>query len=287
MSDFDLVFPESDGLCCCMKDSKYGYINNKNEIVIPFIYDYAFPFKDMRALVRRNGLWGILDNKGTVKAEFVFDMIYPFSDNRACFSINDKFGFLDYNGKRVIEALYDEAYPFSFSLAKVRKRDKWGYIDMWGNVVIPLKYADGHNCINGLLVVNSGGFYDDRWGVTIGGKWFVLNDKGKQISKSYTLITNYVDGVAKVNIGGRYENNDCFMGGLWGVLNMDGEECVPLIYEEISNIMDGCFRVKKKGKYGVINTHGEMIIPIKYDFIAPLSYGETFAVCDGQRIHLK
>lgn len=217
----------------------------------------------------------------------MYDIIYPYSNDRACFSTNDKFGYIDKNGVRVIDAFYDEAAPFSGTLAKVRKKDKWGYIDKFGNIIIPLKYADVHNCIDNLLVVNSGGKFDPRWGVTNGGKWYVLNEKGLEISKRYSLVTNYVDGFAKINIGGRYENNDCFMGGLWGVLDRNGIECVPLIYEEISNIMDGNFRVKKNSKYGVINTHGDIIIPIKYDFISPLCYGETFAICDGEKIYIK
>ena len=52
-------------------------------------------------------------------------------------------------------------------------------------------------------------------------------------------------------------------------------------------IEDGNFRVKKNSKYGVINTHGDIIIPIKYDFISPLCYGETFVVCDGEKIYIK
>lgn len=284
---YELVFPESNGLRCAMKDSKFGYINDRDETVIPFLYDHAFPFSGNLALVCRNGLWGIIDIKGIVKADFLYDIIYPFSEHRACYSINNKFGFLDEFGNRVIDALYDEAYPFSCSLAKVRKKNKWGYIDKNGRIVIPFMYADAHNCVNNCLVVNSGGNYDARWGVTTGGKWFVLNDSGAQISKRYTFITNYVEGFAKVNIGGRYENNDCFMGGLWGVINVNGEECVPLLYEEISNIMEGCFRVKKKGKYGVINVYGDIIIPLKYDFIAPLCYGQTFAVCDGEKIYIE
>lgn len=286
-NQFELIFQASEGTRCVMKDSKYGYINDNDEFVIPCVYDHAFPFSQNCALVCKDGLWGVIDNCGNEKAPFQYSIIYPFSDDMACFSKDDKYGFINRAGEEIIGALYDEASPFSSSCAKVRKKDKWGYIDKSGNVIIPFKYADAHNCVKNRFVVNKGGKLDSRWGVTNGGKWYVLNDKGETISKKYSLVTNFIDGYAKVNIGGRYENNDCFMGGLWGIMNIDGEECVPLVYEEISNSMDGCFRVKKTGKYGVINSHGEILIPIKYDFIAPLNYGETFAICDGTKIYLK
>lgn len=53
---FELIYPESDGVRCAMKDSKFGYINDKDEIVIPFVYEHAYPFKDNLALVCKDGL---------------------------------------------------------------------------------------------------------------------------------------------------------------------------------------------------------------------------------------
>ena len=40
---------------CVLKNKKWGYINNKEETIIPFIYDQACSFKDGKAMVIVNG----------------------------------------------------------------------------------------------------------------------------------------------------------------------------------------------------------------------------------------
>ena len=42
----------SEGLALVMKDDKYGYINDKNETVIPFIYDDGALFENGKTWVQ-------------------------------------------------------------------------------------------------------------------------------------------------------------------------------------------------------------------------------------------
>lgn len=286
-NDYDIIFPSSCGYSCVARDGLYGFIDENHRLIVPLVYERAFPYLDNYAMVCRDGLWGFIDIHGKEIVPMKYDTIYSFSNELACYSREGCYGYVNKKGVEVVPPIYDDALPFSCSFAKVKKNGKWGYIRVNGDVVIPLLYNDAHNCVDGLMVVNQGGRLDKKWGVTTGGKWFVLNEKGKRISREYTLISNYINGFAKVNIGGRYENNDCFMGGLWGILNSRGEECVPLVYEEMSNIMEGIVKVKKEGKFGMINMSNDILIPIKYDYISPISYGETFAVCDGERIYIQ
>lgn len=46
------------------KDGKYGYINEHNQIVIPFNYDDAFEFSEGFAVVQRYGKYGYVDRFG-------------------------------------------------------------------------------------------------------------------------------------------------------------------------------------------------------------------------------
>src|SRR5699024_2456055 len=45
---------------------KYGFINKKGKLVIPYIYDKAEDFFCNRAAVKKNGEWKILDRNGDV-----------------------------------------------------------------------------------------------------------------------------------------------------------------------------------------------------------------------------
>ena len=53
-----------EGLIPVKKDGKYGYINEHNQIVIPFNYDDAFEFSEGFAVVQRYGKYGYVDRFG-------------------------------------------------------------------------------------------------------------------------------------------------------------------------------------------------------------------------------
>mgnify|MGYP003494239541 FL=1 len=54
----------NEGLIPVKKDGKYGYINEHNQIVIPFNYDYALAFSEGFAVVKRYGKYGYVDRFG-------------------------------------------------------------------------------------------------------------------------------------------------------------------------------------------------------------------------------
>ena len=54
----------NEGLIPVKKDGKYGYINEHNQIVIPFNYDDAFEFSEGLAVVQRYGKYGYVDRFG-------------------------------------------------------------------------------------------------------------------------------------------------------------------------------------------------------------------------------
>lgn len=63
-NEFDEVRDFSEGLAAVMKDDKFGYINNKGEVVIPFLFDWAGEFSEGLAVVMKDGVYGFVDTKG-------------------------------------------------------------------------------------------------------------------------------------------------------------------------------------------------------------------------------
>lgn len=53
-----------EGLVPVKKNGKYGYINDENGIVIPFVYDYAEAFSEGFAVVQKFGKYGFVDRYG-------------------------------------------------------------------------------------------------------------------------------------------------------------------------------------------------------------------------------
>lgn len=54
----------SEGVIPVKKDGKYGYINESNQIIIPFVYDEADAFSEGFAVVQRYGKYGYIDKYG-------------------------------------------------------------------------------------------------------------------------------------------------------------------------------------------------------------------------------
>ena len=57
------------------KNGKYGYINEKGEVVIDFIFEDANGFKYNLAAVKLNDKWGFIDLSGQFQIEPKFDRV--------------------------------------------------------------------------------------------------------------------------------------------------------------------------------------------------------------------
>jgi hypothetical protein len=71
----NLTYFSSNGLAVAKRNGKYGYINNKGEIIIDFKYDEARGFKYDLAPVKINGKWGFINKFGTFKIKPKFENI--------------------------------------------------------------------------------------------------------------------------------------------------------------------------------------------------------------------
>ena len=73
-------------------DTKYGYINNKGDLIISPEYDFAGPFNEGMASVLIDSKYGYIDNEGrkVIKPKFMAES--AFSDSLAAVCLDGKFG---------------------------------------------------------------------------------------------------------------------------------------------------------------------------------------------------
>lgn len=150
--DIELFVQEHDG--------DMGYVDNKGDIVIPFIYEEAEKFYDGLARVCRGGHWGFINKAGTEVVPLIYNYIELFSEDYALFVVNNRFGFVDKSGREVISPIFDNANSFSGGLAAVEQKDLWGFINKQGHFVIPLQYSQADDFSEGYAAVMAGG----KWG---------------------------------------------------------------------------------------------------------------------------
>ncbi|NLK93447.1 MAG: WG repeat-containing protein [Bacteroidales bacterium] len=252
--EYDDAYSFSDGLAAVKVGYNWGFINKKDEIVIPCIYEKVSSFKDNRARFMLNGKYGFLDNTGNQVIPATYqDAGYSFSEGLVSVKENGRWGFMNKEGKIVIPCVYDEVGYFSEGLASVSLKGKEGYIDQKGKKVIPLKYKSTMP-------------FSENWAaVKVKDTYGYIDNKGKmQIKPTFGIGFKFADGLAKVK-----STN----GWVYGYVNKYGKEYIPIIYTNAGDFSEGAAYVEYNKKYGYLNTYGSYLIAPKYDYAYDFSEG--------------
>ncbi len=90
-------------------DVRYGFIDKKGKVVIPFKYKNSLPFMGDFAIVQDQDGWMTIDHKGQKIASLNFDDFGPPHDGLIPVGKDGKWGFADKTGKIIIALKYDNA----------------------------------------------------------------------------------------------------------------------------------------------------------------------------------
>ena len=210
-------------------DGKEGYINTKNEWVIPPTYRDAFAFRQGVAIVKKGRNYMCINLKGEAVIQdfdnYVIEpsdntyivgvrkeckyMVYDLNGNlldtydgfinnwsgNAIFGVKkgSKWGYIDGYGKVIVPFEYEEVNNFSEGLASVRKDGKWGYINPKNEIVIPIEFT---NKEVGFFKNGGAEYYTDRGAG-------LINLKGEIIAEPKYNSIEYVNGnIAIVSFNG-------------------------------------------------------------------------------------
>lgn len=126
--------------------SNLGLLNLEGEVVISA--QYAFRSKNIsKGLwpVSKNNKFGVIDLKNQVVIPFEYRMIENFSDILDIAAAqkveNGKYGFIDRAGKLVIPFEYDNAW-ISNKYIIAKKNNKWGILDRDNKIILPFEYFE-------------------------------------------------------------------------------------------------------------------------------------------------
>lgn len=147
---YDSGHGAGEGLIPVSRDSKWGMVNEKAELLIPYAFKELNRFADGIASARGDdGQVGTIDKSGHWRIHPTFDWIDPSSEGLCGAMVNDdrlrrsSWGFIDHDGNWVIAPTFAEAEGFRGGLAAVvphaakegEEFDEWGYIDRDGKYV--------------------------------------------------------------------------------------------------------------------------------------------------------
>lgn len=242
---------------------KYGFIDKQGNEVIPPKYNFVSGFEEGRCFVHYYASESIciIDTLGNEL--FCFKEkdigINSYFYNEFCIlNQNGKLGLLNKNCEFVIPTIYEDVHEFEDDFVAAKLNGKWGYLDKCGNIAIPFIYEESTDFFKGLATAK------------INNKWIFIDKAGNEI-----LSTNY-DEI--YSFSSFYEENNftvVMKDNKYGLINREGVEVHPCIYEEIVFDDYGFMYIKQNGKWGLLNQSAEQITPCKFEEVEFVGFKEN------------
>ncbi|WP_106154831.1 WG repeat-containing protein [Marinilabilia salmonicolor] len=264
------------------KSSKYGFVNNLGDTVIPIgKYKFLNPLDDEGMILATNykDKQGFIDINENIIIPFNYEDLGVFSHNLTFAEKNGTFGYLNRKGKTIIDFQFSEAkYFYNPGLAIVKKESGWGLIDTLGNFKVDCIYDDiDYSRENQIAIVkkhNKWAFYfSDTETLTDFEFDEIIESSGRIPEKGHysTIKELYFNrNIALVKKGNQF-----------ALIDKNLQQIVKYGTYDIINPMNcyGYSIVIKGNKYGIIDSLGNIKIPIEYDLISTKparSYGNNF-----------
>lgn len=257
--ELNYAYSEKSGknLFVAEKDSKTGYIDEKGNTVIDFIFDYIVWYddtaeflEDKYAVVEVNGKRGAVDTKGNYIIEPKYEDLFYYGNDLFVFTDGntDKKGFINAEGVETVSAQFDAVLANGVELIPAAIGDYWGFVDSTGKYVINPVFEYTYGFINGFAVVGK----DD--------KYTFIDETGKAVTDYQFDYMSYFNtkGCAIVEVNGRY-----------GIINTQGEYVVECKYPYMSDQLhpaeasalkeDFFFVIDESKVMKIISTDGKVI----------------------------
>ena len=201
-------------------DGKEGYINTKNEWVIPPTYRDAFAFRQGVAIVKKGRNYMCINLKGEAVIQDFDNYVIEPSDNTYIVGVRKECKYMVYDLNGNLLDTYD-GFINNWSddaIFAVKKGGKWGYIDGYGKVIIPLEYEEVGDFSEGLAAVRK----DDKWGY--------INPKNEVVIP--IEFTNKEVGYFKNGVAKYYTDSGI------GLINLKGEIIAEPKYDSIEYVRE-------------------------------------------------
>lgn len=225
---YKFINPEQRNWIQAKNNDKWGVIDYKGRVVVPFQYDYIGEISEERyCRVRLNEKYGVIDHKGRVVIPVIYDNMWFFYDGKMRVALGRKQGFINRRNEVVIPIAYDDfVYGYFVNgLIGARKDGKWGFIDPNGQVVVPFRYMRVYQ------------FQEGRsWVANFENKWALIDSHDSAITSfeyDYPFKCSY--RMAKFRNGAAAARKS----GKGGMIDRFGKALTPFAYDCILDYYKG------------------------------------------------
>lgn len=231
-NDYTRAWLFSEGVAAVTKGSKVGFINEQNEVVIPFEFDFS-------------------DNHDMYDFGYMFHGGYCVMTNA-----EGMMGIIDRNGKWVVEPQYSEIWALHDSGYRIviDEDNNYGVLDSEGQEVYPTEYS--------YIDIVGDGFQLSK-----DGRMWSVDYEGRVTQPFVYSISYYLYyPIASDGEGGNIVELSRYMEywviGKCGIFDrITGEVITPAIYEDVEMISETLFEVRLEDSYdySIIDTDGNIV----------------------------
>lgn len=139
------------------KEYKWGYVNEKGEMVIEPKFDDAWNFHEGLAAVKVEWARGYINRDGAYVVEPKYQHAGPFRDGKARVMLDDVWEYIDRDGNQVGEAtpikMEDDSVAEESELIPTAKGKKFGFADKDGKFIIKPQFVQAKPFSDGRAAV--------------------------------------------------------------------------------------------------------------------------------------
>lgn len=270
--------------------------------------EISFDIDDRFIKVLLDKKWGYINLDGKEVIPLIYDDNDKFSEGLAGVKKDGKYGYIDTLNKTKIPFIYDDVQRFSDGLSIVKLDKKYGLIDKKGKAIIPFQYKN-------LNRDDATGWYHANQN----GKWGMIDKAGNvrvkiiydfiylfdQVNKGYAIVSKnekygMIDKTGKLIIDTKYDDIGNISEGIFlvkkiaffklpyafGFVNLAGKEITKIEYEGAENFSNDMAAVMKNDKWGYIDKTGKQVIQLKYDYAEDFKNGKAKVKLDGEEFYI-
>lgn len=274
------VLTMHEGLVGAKTATHSGYENEKQEEIIPVIYERVDNFESNTILVNDKGYSFIIDSKGRylTNPNIYENYSYPIKKDSFILKANQLFYLVGRNGQRLLQEGFESPLVFSEGYAAAKKNGKFGYINSKGEWLIAPQYDWATDFVNGkarvfeaedksvkisatsLDMLQEGDANDIYPILNVKGKWGMIDKQNHLIiPMKYELLEDFKNPFARVMLGGN-----------WSYIDAQGKLLTDSIeYQSAYPFFHNIGILADETGMGAINHKGKWIVPLKYTNVAP------------------
>lgn len=276
----------SEGLKRVFVNGKYGFINDKGEIVIAPKFEEAAEFKNGVSVFKKNNKFGLIDIKGNIILQPTYYKINQFENGKSIVSESYRFGLINNKGKLLIPIEFQNISEIKNGMLWAEKKEegksKHFLFDNDDKLVIS-EYFD--HVVNfeddvSIVTLNEKAGLIDKYGKALiafdndsvsklNGKYFAV--KSNDEWRVFSVLSLKYENIQFNAYNGLGMNKNAIrirMGNQWGVYELGKGIVVNPIYDEINtdfSFHGGFLRIVKDGLSGIMDKEFNIIVPPKYE----------------------